>query len=111
MPLSVEEIAALRAKHRIPAWYDRGLEMKDGSIFFSLMDSSITVHPDGTCTETHMGLNTSSGHYFHTSPWPFKCFNVYRDGPVTRECQRHAGHDGLCDVVEPSLDNGSPTVV
>lgn len=107
MRISAEKEAALRSQYRIPAGYDYGFELKDGSICFDFMDSDITIHPDGSCFETHMALNsTVTGHEFKSTPWPRKCLSIYRDGAVTRECQRHERHDGLCDVVE-LLDNGS----
>lgn len=71
MRISAEKEAALRSQYKIPAWYDHGLELSDGRICFSLMDSDITIYPDGSCFENHMGLNsTATGHAFIDSRWP-----------------------------------------
>lgn len=68
-----QHVAELRVKYKIPLCYDKGVKMKDGSLTFSLMDSDITIHPDGSCTETHMGLNSVvTGHEFITRQWPPK---------------------------------------
>lgn len=72
MRISAEREVALRTQYKIPKGYGPALESKDGSVFFTMMDSDITIYPDGTCIETHMGLNsTVTGHAFVSTPWPW----------------------------------------
>lgn len=67
----IEETARvkeLRQRYKIPAHYGRGIEMPGGTVDFDFCDSTITIHPDGSATETHMGLGFE-GHEFITREW------------------------------------------
>lgn len=61
-------IKELRQKYKIPEHYGAGWEMPDGQIHFDFCDSTIAIHPNGSATETHMGLGVE-GHEFFTREW------------------------------------------
>jgi hypothetical protein len=64
-----EKIAALRRTLQIPDCYGPGWAMPSGEINWDHCDSTIAHHPDGSTTETHMGLHIDRGHEFVTRPW------------------------------------------
>lgn len=66
--MSNDRISEVRKKYGVPEHYARGWETPAGLIHFDWCDSTITVHPDGTATETHMGLGVVS-HEFITTEW------------------------------------------
>lgn len=63
--------ATLRDKYKIPEEYHfDGINWPNGKVEFDFCDSTISIYPDGTVTETHMGLRSGArGHEFITSPW------------------------------------------
>lgn len=66
--MRAEQFQDLRQKHGIPDAYSAGWKGPDGAVNFNFCDSTITVHIDGSATETHMGIGCDS-HEFITTTW------------------------------------------
>ena len=63
------EHKVLRVKYAVPWVYGEGFDY-EGKVIFSHCDSDITIYPDGSATESWMGLNPDcTSHEFKTIPW------------------------------------------